>query len=252
MNIGKVENYLNNKIKEKGCIHVILIDPEKLYKIDFRKLCNVVEKAGTSAILVGGSTGITESIIANTIAEIKKYSTLPVIIFPSGLNSIAKNADAIFYMSLLNSLNPYYLIEAQMLAAPIIKKYGLEAIPMGYLILGEGEVVSYVGWARPIPYRHYNIAAAYALAAEMLGMRMIYLEAGSGSKTSVPPELIEHVRANVNIKIVVGGGIRDEETAAKIAKAGANIIVTGTIIENFTEYDKLYDKIKAINEKITS
>src|SRR5579875_1838085 len=122
MNIGKVENYLYNRIKERGCIHVILIDPDKFYKINFEKLCTAIEKAGTSAILVGGSTGITESIMMNTIAEIKKFSSLPVIIFPSGLSSIAKNADAIFYMSLLNSLNPYYLIDAQMLAAPIIKK----------------------------------------------------------------------------------------------------------------------------------
>jgi len=247
---GKIESYLEARINENGCIHAVLIDPEKFHKFNARKLIEIIERAGTSAILVGGSTGVTESLMFHTIEIIKEYCKLPVIIFPSGLNSITSNADAIFYMSLLNSQNPYYLIEAQMLAAPIIKRYKLEAIPVGYLIIGEGEAVSYVGWARPIPIKHHNIIAAYAMAAEMLGMRMVYLEAGSGSKTSIPPETVELVRRNVNIHLIVGGGIRDAETAGKLAKAGAEIVVTGSLIEEINDYDELYKILRKINENI--
>lgn len=251
MNIGRVENYLREKIKEKGCIHLVLLDPDKFYNKKLDKLCKVLEKTGIDAILVGGSTGVTEVITHSVIEEIKKYLPLPVIIFPSGLNSITSNADAIFYMSLLNSQTPYYLIEAQMLAAPIIKRYKLEAIPVAYLIIGEGEVVSYVGWARPLSPKHSSIVVSYAMAAEMIGFRMIYLEAGSGANSPIPENLVAKVRENTELKIIVGGGIRDAEIAKKIARAGADMIVTGTLVESFDDLDKLYEKLKSLNESIS-
>lgn len=250
MKIGRVERYLTEKIKEKKCLHLALLDPDKTYNAPLGNLCRILEKAGVDAILVGGSTGVTELITYNIIEEIKKNTSLPVIIFPSGLNSITKNADAIFFMSLLNSQNPYYLIDAQMLAAPIIKKYKLEAIPLAYLIIGGEGVVSYVSWVRPINPKHHDIVVAYAMAAEMLGFRMIYLEAGSGASSPVPESLVNKVRENTELKIIVGGGIRDAETAKKIANAGADMIVTGTLIEKFESYDSLYAQLKLLNESI--
>lgn len=250
MKIGKIEGYLYDEIKEKGCIHLVLMDPEKTSVNSLKNICKILEKVGTTAILVGGSTGVTELALHNFIEEIKKHCSLPTIIFPSGVNSIAQNADAIFFMSLLNSQNPYYLIEAQMLAAPIIRKYGIEAIPVGYIIVGEGEVVGYVGWARPLPFKYSKLVLAYAMAAEMLGMRSIYLEAGSGASVAVPDYLVKMVKDNIDAKLIIGGGIKNPEIAKKLSKAGADMIVTGTLLEDIQDLDKLYERLKTINESI--
>ena len=134
-------------------------------------------------------------------------------------------------MSLLNSSDPYFLMGAQVLGAPIIKKFGLEPIPLGYIIVGEGGAVSVVGKAVPIPYNKPELAAAHALAAEYFGMRFIYLEAGSGVGKPVPSAMATAVKKVTNIPLIVGGGIRTGEQVKEIAKAGADIIVTGNVLE---------------------
>jgi phosphoglycerol geranylgeranyltransferase len=248
-----VLEYLVKLIEKEKCIHVVLLDPEKININKLREICQIIEKSGSKAILVGGSTGITESLMEKTISEIKQACSLPVIIFPNNLSAICKNADAIFFMSLLNSQNPYYLIEVQMQAAPIIKKYQLETIPVGYIIAGEGGAVSYIGWARPIPYKYSYIIAAYAMAAEMLGMKFIYIEGGSGVKRPIPSETIKVVRENINIPLIIGGGIKTPEDAKRAAQSGANIIVTGTLLEkNKFDNETLFKKLTLINEAISS
>jgi len=132
-----------------------------------------VEKLNSPVLLVGGSTGISENIMNYTIRQIKNHINIPVIIFPSGIYSISKEADALFFISLLNSENPYYIIEAQVLASPIIKKYGIETIPVGYVILGEGGIAGHIGWARKIPYKFAELISYYSLAAELLGMHFV-------------------------------------------------------------------------------
>lgn len=191
----------------------------------------MLEDIGTSGVMVGGSTLASTSQLDDVVTFFKKKLNLPIILFPNSITAISSKADAIFFMSLLNSNNPMFITGFQALGAPLIKRYNLEAIPLGYIIVGEGSTAAYIGQAHEIPLKKPEVAALYALAAQYIGMRFVYLEAGSGSEKPVPPEMINHVKKTVDIPIIVGGGIRTPEAASKAAKAGASIIVTGTIGE---------------------
>ncbi len=149
-------------------------------------------------------------------------------------------------MSLLNSTDPYFLIGAQVLGAPLVKKYGLEPIPMGYVIVGEGGTAGVVGKAIPIPYNKPELAAAHALAGQYLGMRFVYLEGGSGAKEPVPPEMIRAVKHYTDIPVIVGGGIRTKEQALAVASAGADVIVTGNVVEGNDAGRKISEIIEGI------
>lgn len=235
MKIGRVEKILNERIKEGKPIFLPLIDPQKFKSSYLDVLKKFVTKFDSPALLIGGSTGISESIMDNAIRQLKSHINTPVVIFPSGVYSISKEADALFFMSLLNSENPYYIIEAQMLASPIIKKYNIETIPVGYIILGEGGVAGHIGWARKIPYRFAELISYYCLAAEFLGMRFVYLEAGSGAVEPIPEDVIKKVREITSIPLIVGGGIKNTSVAKKLLNAGANIIVMGNVLEDGAE-----------------
>jgi len=229
--MGHVEKYLLDKIKHEGAIHLTLIDPDKESPDSVAKVAREAEAGGTAAIMVGGSTAASTLHMDALITAIKKATKIPVIIFPGNVFSVSQHADAIWFMSLLNSFNPYFITEAQALGAPLIKKYNLEPLPMGYIIVGEGGTAGYIGQAHPIPYNRPEIAALYALAAQYLGMRFVYLEAGSGAQHPVPPQMVAKVRQLIDITMVVGGGIRTGTDAAKIVEAGADALVTGTVIE---------------------
>jgi phosphoglycerol geranylgeranyltransferase len=241
MKIGRVEQLLNERVEKRYPTYLPLIDPQKfdMNKLTFIK--KFIDITNSPLILIGGSTGISESLMDKTIKIIKNEIKIPIVIFPSGVYSISQEADAIFFISLLNSENPYYIIEAQMLASPIIKKYNIETIPVGYLILGEGGVAGHIGWAKKIPYKYAELISYYALAAELLGMRFVYLEAGSGTEEPIPEKVIKKVREIVSIPIIAGGGIKDIENANRLLKAGADIIVMGNVLEN--SYEKLLKEI---------
>jgi phosphoglycerol geranylgeranyltransferase len=147
-------------------------------------------------------------------------------------------------MSLLNSNDPYFLIGAQALGAPLVKKYKLEAIPTGYIIVGAGGAAGLIGRANWIPYDRPEIAAIFALAAQCLGMRFVYLEAGSGAKDPVPISMVSAVRDAIDCNLIVGGGIRDGKVAMKLAEAGADIIVTGTLIEENQDITKIKEIVE--------
>ena len=229
--IGKVEQYLKDRISEQGCIHFTLLDPDKSSGYDCADIAKEAEKGGTTAIMIGGSTLASSQDLDDAIQRIKKEVKVPVILFPNGPMGVSRYADAIWFMSLLNSQSPYYIIDAQMLSAPLVKRYGLEAIPMGYVICGEGCVAGYVGHARPISYRHPKLAVGYSLAAETLGMRFVYLEAGSGAQEPIPPAMITAVKKHVSVPVITGGGIRDPKAALAAKNAGADAIVTGNMVE---------------------
>ena len=148
-----------------------------------------------------------------------------------GLTGINQNADAIWFMSLLNSVDPYFLMGAQILGAPLVKKLDLEPISLGYIIVGEGGTAGIIGKALPIPYSKPDLAVAHALAGQYLGMHFIYLEGGSGTRTPVPPKIISAVKSVLDVPLIVGGGIKTPEIAADCCKAGADIIVVGNAIE---------------------
>jgi phosphoglycerol geranylgeranyltransferase len=149
-------------------------------------------------------------------------------------------------MSLLNSVDPYFLIGAQILGAPLIKKYGLEPISMGYVIVGEGGTAGIVGKAIPVPYNKPELVAAHALAGQYLGMHFIYLEGGSGATNPVPPEMIRMVKHFIDVPLIVGGGIKTKEQALAAASAGADIIVTGNIVESTGAKRKVSEIIEGI------
>lgn len=245
LKIGRTEAYLLDRIDREGAIHITLIDPEKINEKTTDRISDII-KAGTAAIMIGGSIGVTESKLDEVILSIKRITKdIPVILFPGNISGISRYADAIWFMSLLNSSNTYYIIDAQAQGAVIVDRYKIEAIPMGYIIVGDGAAAGYIGHARPIPYDHPEIAAMYALAGNYLGMRFIYLEAGSGAKIPVPPKVISTVKKVIKGKLIVGGGIRAAEQAEAAVKAGADIIVTGTLIEG-EEYTKITEIIKSI------
>ena len=229
--IGNVEKRLERVIREKGVGHLTLFDPEKLTVPAAKRLARQVKTAGTTAAMVGGSTA-TSVYELDAIVKAIRSTGLPVILFPNAPCGLSRYADAVFFMSLLNSINPYYLSGAQALGAPFVKRYGLEPIPLAYLIVGEHTgAAGFVGNANPIPQSKPELAAIYALAAEYLGMRFAYLEAGSGAKNTVPPEMVQTVRKNSSIHIIVGGGIRTPSQARSLANAGAELVVTGTVSE---------------------
>lgn len=245
----KVEEYLKNKIKRRGAIHLTLIDPDKAHNLDIDEVCSEVEEAGTSAILVGGSLGVIGGELDNLVKKIKENVTIPVILFPGGVEGISPYADAILFMSLLNSRNPYFITGAQARGAYIVKKYGLEAIPMAYIIIGGGEAAGYMGEANPIPRTRPEIAIAYALAGQYLGSHFIYLEAGSGAKEPIDKRIISMVKNAIEIPLIVGGGIKDAKNAAEVVAAGADCIVTGTLIEEEEEAGRKIELIVQAIEK---
>lgn len=240
-----VERYLREKLKN-GKLHLTLIDPEEQSPQKAVEIAQNAVIGGTDGIMLGGSTTDSSDLDA-TAKALQENVDVPIILFPGNISGVSRYADAIFFMSLLNSNNPYWIIGAPALGAPIIKKMGIETLPMGYLVVEPGGTVGWVGDAKLVPRDKADLAVAYALAAEFLGMKLIYLEAGSGAREHVPLEMIEKVKKTTNMMVVVGGGIRDEKTAAKIVKAGADIIVTGTVVENsFKVEEKIKELVRGV------
>jgi phosphoglycerol geranylgeranyltransferase len=244
--LGRVEKYLLERIKVEGSIHITLIDPEKVTPPQASRIGGNSKVSGTSAIMIGGSTFVSQAHLDNVVKAIKRSVEIPTILFPNNITGISRYADAIWFMSLLNSVDPYFLIGAQILGAPLVKKYGLEPISMGYVIVGEGGTAGIVGKAIPVPYNKPELAAAHALAGQYLGMHFLYLEGGSGARNPVPPDMIRAVKRYVDIPLIVGGGIRSREQALIAASAGADIIVTGNLIESGNAKGKVSEIVEGI------
>lgn len=231
MLLGKVENYLHHELKRKKALLFVLIDSEVSKKQKSLLLAKKVEKIGASAIFVGGSSATDQIEMAKMVKELKKSVKIPIILFPGNITGVVPGADAILFSSLLNSENPYFVSQAQALGAPNVLKFGLEPLPTAYLVIGQGTSAWFIGAARGIPFEKPKIAAAYSLAAQYLGMRFVYLEAGSGAKKNVPPEMVKEVRKLFKGFLIVGGGIKDLKTAKELVLAGANALVIGTFLE---------------------
>jgi phosphoglycerol geranylgeranyltransferase len=244
--IGKVEKYLLDRIQQYDAIHISLIDPEKVTPQSASKIAREVESCKTAAIMIGGSTLTSTSHLDDVVEAIKKTVKIPVILFPNNITGICKHADAIWFMSLLNSSDPYFITGAQVLGAPIIKKFGLEVIPLGYIIVGESSAASVVGRACPIPYAKPELAVAHALAAQYFGMRFVYLEAGSGAKRPPANDMIKMVKDSIHVPLIVGGGMRTGEQVKEAVDAGADVIVTGTVIEEGGGVDKIRELVEYI------
>jgi phosphoglycerol geranylgeranyltransferase len=246
-----VEERLNKIVEKEGAVHLTLIDPDSQSPELAGKIAGEAYLGGTDAIMVGGSTGATGTTVEKTVQAIKSACDLPVILFPGNAGGLAPGADAVFFMSLLNSRDVNYITTNQAIGAPIVYKQGIEPISMAYIVIEPGGAAGWVGDARLIPRNRPKLAVAYSLAAKYLGMHYIYLEAGSGADKPVPVEMVAAVKKAVGekTKIIVGGGIRDGITAKERVKAGADMIVTGTIVE---QVDDVKGKIEEIAEAIKS
>ena len=227
---------LNDCVEKKGAGFIVLIDPDKKNDKNIDQLVEKAHQNGVDAIFVGGSI-IMDGLYHKRVERIKSISEIPVILFPGGVNQINKHYDAMLFMSLLSGRNSHYLIGEQVIAAPIVKDYGIETIPTGYLLIDGGSPTSVevVSGTKPLPSNRPDIIISHALAAQFLGMELIYLEAGSGALNEVPGDVVKKVADEINIGLIVGGGIRTPEDANSIVNSGASFVVIGSAIEKSAE-----------------
>jgi len=234
----------NDIISRKGRKLALLIDPDKTQGNDLTSVCKMAEKVFIDLILVGGS--ILWHSTEQTVTEINKACKIPVILFPGNSFQVCGNADAILFMSLISGRNSDFLIGQQVISAPIVKQTMLEVIPTGYMLFDTGKQTSveYMSNTKPLPSNKPDIAVATALAGEMLGLKMLYLEGGSGALSTLGTKMIEAIRKNVSIPLMVGGGIRTVDDMKNAFSAGADIVVVGTIIEEQPEMIEKFGKNK--------
>ena len=215
----------------------ILLDPDKINLENLDHLVVKINQSPATHLFVGGSI-VTAQILEELISELKQKTNLPVVIFPGDPSQISPQADAILFLSLLSGRNPDYLIEYQVQAAPILKKTNLEVISTGYILIESGNetAVARVSKTKPLNRENLELVLATAQAGEMLGNKLMYLEAGSGAKNAVPLKMIELIAKNIEIPIIVGGGIVDLHGIKKAYKAGADLVVIGTAFENNSHF----------------
>jgi phosphoglycerol geranylgeranyltransferase len=229
--VGKIERHINSLIARGRGVFMGLIDPEKQSPEKGLELAMLMEEGGADIVMLGGSIGAQGPAVDGTAKLIKKHVRIPLHVFPGNVGNVTTYADSIYFMSLLNSKNPYWISGAQSLGAPVIKQSGIEPIPTAYLVFEPGETVGKVGEANLLPRNKPDLAVAYSIAAEYMGMRFVILESGSGAPEPVPLEIVKAVRKATDLRIVVAGGVKTPEQARELVRAGANCIHIGTRIE---------------------
>ena len=235
--------------KGRRKLHMTLIDPASQTAERAGTMAKEAGMAGSDYILIGGSTSVSSDMVDSTVDQIEKASGLKTILFPGSTEMISRKADAIFFMSLLNSRNTKFIMGYQVASSLFIKSLGIETIPMGYIVFEPGMTVGKVGEANLVGRNDKKLASSYVAAAELLGMKLVYLEAGSGAPLHIPPETISAAKKEVSIPVIVGGGIRTPEAAEAVSRAGADIVVTGTVAERASSIlDSLTPIIRALKE----
>jgi len=214
----------------------VLVDPDKQSDGEHEKIARLAQKAGVDFFFVGGSL-LTSDNLYHCIRTLKENSKIPVILFPGNTYQVSRNADAMLFLSLISGRNPDMLIGMHVIAAPYVKLSGLETLPTGYMLIDSGKPtsVSYMSNSFPIPNDKKDIAACTAMAGEMLGLQLIFMDAGSGAKTPIPSDMIRFVKDSISVPLIVGGGLRSPEMAKKSLQAGADIIVVGNRLEENPE-----------------
>ncbi len=225
------QHFVKNKQQGQKSL-AVLIDPDKVDNDKMDQLVSLATESKVDYLFVGGSLIISNN-LDECIQQIKSSCNIPVVLFPGSPAQISKYADALLYLSLVSGRNAELLIGQHVVSAPFVKKSGLEIMPTGYMVIDGGAptTVSYISNATPIPSDKNEIALCTAMASEMLGMKLIYMDAGSGAKRSITESMISMVSANIEVPLIVGGGIADPEKAYRNCKAGADVIVIGNAIE---------------------
>ncbi len=241
------------KIREtNGAGFLLLLDPDKLAPEDLGRVVDHAQESGVDAFLVGSSL-MTRDIFEETLVTIKRIAKIPVIIFPGSLFQISSNADAILFLSVVASRNIDLIIGHHVHASPLIRQHKLEAISTAYMLVESGKMTSahFMSDSFPIPREKPEIAMAYSMAAEYLGMKMVYLEAGSGAISSVPKEMVRLVSTSVKMPVIVGGGISNPAIARELAKSGAGFVVTGNFFEENGNSGRLREFANAVHFRST-
>jgi phosphoglycerol geranylgeranyltransferase len=236
-------------VKEKrGAGYLILIDPDKVDSANLPVFVREATDAGVDGFLIGGSLLLSNE-VDKIIQMIKSNTSVPVIIFPGSLFQVSPVADAILYLMLISGRNADHLIGNQVVASPIIKRAGLETISTGYMLIESGRTTSaeYMSNTKPIPNHKPDIAVAHALAAEHIGMKILYLDAGSGADVPVPDEMIQKIARHCSLPMIIGGGIRTPEVARQKVRAGASFVVTGTVNEQNSDHGLIKEIAAAVH-----
>jgi phosphoglycerol geranylgeranyltransferase len=235
--MGKIEKYLLDSLAQKGALLAALIDP-----LDYKSLDDAIRsgvaasEAGADYILIGGSTGVGGELLDVVAKEIKSKISVPLILFPGNVTTVSKYADALYFMSMLNSRNPYWISGAQTLAAPAIKHLDIEPLSLGYIVIEPGGTVGWVGDANLIPRSKPSLAAATALAAQYMGSHFVLTDSGSNPKDGpLPPEMAKAVSSAISIPYIIGGGVRTPVQAKTLVKSGADILQVGTALEGTSD-----------------
>ena len=234
--INIYNNILQSKVKNEKIL-AILLDPDKIDLNSAEVLIQKINQSPATHIFIGGSL-VKTNILDELIIKIKQNCALPIVLFPGNPSQISDKADAILFLSLISGRNPDFLIEHQVKAAPILKQTQLEIISTGYILIESGTetAVQRVSKTTPLDRKNSDLVLATAQAGEMLGNKLIYLEAGSGAKKSVPLEMIKKISQNIEIPVIVGGGIIDLQGIQKAYDSGADLVVIGTAFENDIDF----------------
>ena len=249
-----IYNALAEKKKQGKKSFAVLIDPDKVNEAMLDELINLSTSARVDYFLVGGSLVISNHLDV-CVQHIKAHSGIPVILFPGSPSQVSKYADALLYLSLISGRNPELLIGQHVVSAPFVKSSGLEIMPTGYIVIDGGAptTVSYISNATPVPADKNEIAMCTAMAGEMLGMKLIYMDAGSGARRPITESMIRVVAENIEAPLIIGGGITEPEKAYLNCKAGADVIVVGNAIEKDASLIKeMSDAVHSVPVKIES
>ncbi len=247
----KTYQYLLESLSARGALLAALIDP-----LDHPSPAAAV-KAGVSAanagadyVLIGGSTGVGGELLDGVAKDIKSQISVPLVLFPGNVTTVTKYADAVYFMSLLNSRNPYWISGAQTLAAPVVRAMGLEAIPTAYIVVQPGGTVGWVGDVNLVPRSKPSLAAAMALAGQYMGAKLVLTDSGSNPADGpLPPEMAKAVSSALRVPYVIGGGVRTPAQASALVKAGADILQVGTALEKDGDVKKTVSSLaKAIHD----
>ncbi|MFQ6608073.1 MAG: geranylgeranylglyceryl/heptaprenylglyceryl phosphate synthase [Fidelibacterota bacterium] len=246
--MSRVFKHLLDVRNKKGSGYLVLIDPDQKNDGLLDELVPAINESNVDAILVGGSLFM-DGKFHERAARIKELAHIPVILFPGAANQLGPHFDAILFMSVISGRNANYLIGEQVISAPIVKDLALEPISTGYMLFkgGGSSTVEFMSNTRPLPMNRPDLAVAHGLAAEYLGMKLLYLEAGSGAQVSVPVETVNAVSNGTQLPVIVGGGIRTPDTARKKVLAGASFIVTGSVVEDTKDFSLLAKFAAAIH-----
>lgn len=255
MKIGKTETYINKALEDKGSLLFMLIDPVD-YKTPEAAIKTGIQsaEAGADLVLIGGSIGAQGELLEHVTKSIKdNVKDVPVVLFPGNIATITKHADAVYFMSLLNARNPYWITQAQMLAAPLIKHMKIEPLPLGYIVVEPGGTVGWVGDVNIVPRVKPKIAAALANAGEFMGNRFILTDAGSNPQLQnlgpIPSEMIRAVKNAITVPYIVGGGIKTPENLREVFKAGADIAQIGAVLEDTKDAKKIVEQFVKVTKE---